>query len=151
VVGLRILDPGSRLPAPRLSGTTLAGRRFSLPDHLNGQVVLINVWASWCGPCREEMPLLARAAARRPNLLVVGIDERDSASAARSFAAAAGATYPSLSDPAGTLLNSLPLVPRTAVPSSLFIDSQGKVAAVVVGAVTRQQLDSVMAKLSRPA
>ncbi len=151
-IGLRVLDPANRLPAPDLSGTTLSGRRFTLADHLNGKVVLVNVWASWCGPCRQEMPLLARAAAtRRSNLLVVGIDERDREAAARSFAAAVGATYPSLFDPDGTLLNSLPLVPRTAVPSSLFIDSKGEVAAVVVGAVSRAQLDSVMAQLAKPA
>lgn len=151
-IGLSILDPAHRLPVPRLSGTTLSGRRFDLADHLDGRVVLLNVWASWCGPCRQEMPVLARAAStRRSSLLVVGIDERDQEGAARSFAAAAGATYPSLFDPDGGLLKVMPLVPKTAVPSSLFIDSHGRVAAVVIGAVSRTQLVSVMAKLSGPA
>lgn len=148
-VGLYVVPPGQRQAAPALSGTTLSGEWFDLADHLGGPIILVNVWASWCAPCRQEMPTLARAAmsGRRDGLLVVGIDERDEASSALAFSSSLGATYPSLVDSDSRLLTQLPMLPHNALPSSLLIDTHGMIAAIVVGPVTSLQLTSVLSRL----
>lgn len=131
--GLQMFPVGQRSAAPQLRGTTITGVPLDLAHEIGHGPVAVNVWASWCGPCRREMPLLGRAAG--VTLRVVGIDERDSSRSARAFAASRGATYPSLSDPDGKLLASLPMLPQTGVPSTLFLDRDGRVAARVVGPV----------------
>jgi len=147
-VGLYVVPVSQRQPAPHLSGTTLSGARFDLADHVGGPIILVNVWASWCAPCRQEMPTLAKAAAERGSgLLVVGVDERDRASSARAFSSSLGATYPSLVDSDSQLLAQLPMLPHNALPSSLFIDAKGKIAAVAIGPITSLQLTSVLSRL----
>lgn len=144
-----VIPSDQRQVAPDLSGTTLSGGRFDLVDHLRGHVTLVNVWASWCEPCRREMPTLVQAAAAKgAGLRVVGIDEHDNASSARSFSASVGATYPSLVDTDGRLLSLLPMLPQSAVPSSVFIDARGRVAARVIGPITAQQLAAVLRQLA---
>ncbi len=148
-VGLYVVPASQRQAAPNLSGTTLSGARFDLADHLGRQVILVNVWASWCAPCRQEMPTLAKAAdaGGGSGLLVVGVDEKDSPSSARAFSSSLGATYSSLVDTHSQLLAQLPMLPHDAVPSSLFIDAEGKVAAVAIGPITSVQLTSVLSRL----
>jgi thiol-disulfide isomerase/thioredoxin len=143
--GADVFPVGQRSVSPQLRGTTLAGEQLDLADVSGHGVVAVNVWASWCGPCRQEMPLLARAA--RTSISVVGIDERDHIGSARAFAASRGATYPSLSDPDGTLLARLPMLPQTGVPSTLFLDSRGRVAARVVGPVDNDVLRRIVRRL----
>ena len=135
---------GERSPAPQLRGTTLTGDDLDLADELGHGTVALNVWASWCGPCRGEMRTLARLSGR---VRVIGIDERDDREAARTFAASQGATYPSLSDADGTLLASLRMLPQNAVPSTLFLDGRGRVAARVVGPVDFDVLRRLLRRL----
>ena len=99
--------------------------------------MVLNVWASWCEPCRAESPDLARIArdTAAAGVRFVGVDEQDRPDPARSFAASAGTTYPHLVDADGTLLSSLRLVPSSGIPSTLVIDGAGHVAARVIGAV----------------
>ena len=147
-VGLTSYGPGSRQNAPALSGVTLNGPQFSLSSAL-GKVVVINVWASWCDPCRAESPALARAAqhfAGQP-VQFVGIDERDGNTQARAFVAATGIAYPNLVDGDGTLLGRLRVLPQAAVPSTLVLDRQGRVADRVIGAVTQTEIQSLVAAL----
>lgn len=147
-VGLTSYGAGSRQAAPALSGTTLDGSRFTLASTL-GKVVVINVWASWCTPCRAESPALARAAkhfAAQP-VQFLGIDERDGTAQARAFAAAVGVSYPSLVDSDGTLLGRLRVLPQAAVPSTLVLDRQGRIADRVIGAVTQTQIEGLVAAL----
>jgi len=135
-VGVTRFAEGERPSVPDLSGTTLDGSTFRLSS-LHGSVVVLNVWASWCEPCRDESPLLAKVATatRGAGVRFVGIDEQDRAESARAFAASAGADYPHLVDSAGSLLASLRIVPSSGIPSTLVLDRQGEVAARVIGPV----------------
>jgi thiol-disulfide isomerase/thioredoxin len=144
-VGTQVFEVGERTPAPSLSGTTITGAPFDLAEELGHGLVAVNVWASWCGPCREEMPVLAHAA--DGSLRVVGIDERDNSRSARAFASSRGARYPSLADPHGRLLALLRMLPQAGIPSTLFLDLHGRVAARVIGPVDRNVLGRILRRL----
>ena len=135
-VGVTLFPPDQRPSIPELSGTTLHGDPLTLSS-LRGHVIVLNVWASWCGPCRVESPVLASVARATEGVGVrfVGLDEKDGSDAALAFSAAAGTTYPHIVDSDGALLASLGLVPGSAIPSTLVIDASGRVAARVIGAV----------------
>jgi len=115
-------------------GETLEGDRFELADH-RGDVVVVNVWGSWCAPCRKEAPLLVAAADELPEgTVLVGIDIRDNADYARAFQRSYEVPYPSISDPGSqTLLRfPTPVNPRD-IPSTVVLDRQGRVAALIRG------------------
>jgi thiol-disulfide isomerase/thioredoxin len=135
-VGVTRYAEGARPTVPDLSGTTLDGSALTLSS-LRGSVVVLNVWASWCEPCRDESPLLAKVATatRSAGVRFVGIDEQDRTEAARAFAATAGADYPHIVDSSGSLLASLRIVPSSGIPSTLVLDRRGAVAARVIGPV----------------
>lgn len=126
-------DLGRRL-AP-----TLAGPRVSLAD-LRGRPVVLNVWASWCAPCRQEAPILERgwrADGRPTGTLFVGLDQQDAPTDARAFLHTFGIDYLNLHD-AG---NDVPLrYGATGVPETFFISARGRVVDHVVGVITRGQL-----------
>jgi thiol-disulfide isomerase/thioredoxin len=146
---VHVIPAALRQEVPELSGTTLSGEPFALRDDLGRAVVVINVWASWCAPCRQEMPMLARAYEEQANrLVVVGIDERDRGSSARALSSSVGATYPSLVDTDSRLLLKLPMLPHNAIPSSLFIDGAGRVAAWVAGPLSSSELTSVVSRVA---
>lgn len=144
--GLKIFPPGERGPAPALDGTTLEGDRFSLSDW-SGKIVVINVWGSWCGPCRAETPDLVRLAREYAGRGVrfVGINTRDNPAAARSFARKFQVPYPSVQDDNGrVLLGFRHVIPTAVVPSSVIVDRQGDVGARVIGPVTYSTLKGLL-------
>jgi len=149
-LGLATYAPDQRVALPAISGPTLAGPTLDLHS-LRGSVVVLNVWASWCTECRAESPALAKLASdpRLSAVRFVGIDEQDKAEAARSFASAVGTTYPHLMDPDGSLLARVPLVPSSAIPSTVVIDQDGRVAARVIGAVDVAQLRTELLSLQQ--
>lgn len=131
---------GVGVPAPALAGTTLDGDRLDLAE-LRGSVVVVNVWASWCGPCRDELPVLVAAAERwsEDGLHVVGIDTRDRDSAARELLRAAGAEgMPSVTDPDGRLALSWGAL---GVPETFVVGRDGVVQARLVGPVSEGWLE----------
>ncbi len=140
-----IIDSAQRQPALELSGETLSGQRWSLVDQ-RGYVVVLNVWASWCAPCRAEAPILSEVARRRApdGVRFVGINIRDNDAAARAFEARYGITYPSLVDPNGQLLLQLRDVPPSVMPSTLVVDSQGRIAGRIIGVVTFATLNQII-------
>lgn len=149
--GLTLYPVGDRDPAPSLEGRTLDDTTFDLDD-LDGQVVVINVWGSWCGPCRAETPGLVRVANATADQGVqfVGIDTRDSLPSANAFVRNYDVPYPSVFDPAGKAL--LPfgsVIPSAAIPSSLIVDRDGDVAARVIGAVDEATLAGLLDDLIR--
>jgi thiol-disulfide isomerase/thioredoxin len=149
VVGLTTYAVSDRHPAPALAGKTFDGSPLSLDDLGRGKVVLLNVWASWCGPCREESPMLgASAKVYAPQGVVfVGIDEQDTASAGRAFATSAGMTYPTFVDPDGALLSKLKMLPQMGIPSTLILDKHGRIAARVIGPTNAAELKQVLGGL----
>lgn len=118
--------------ATLLDGTTLSS------SSLRGTVTVMNVWGSWCGPCRAEAPDLVDAAERLGDRAqFYGINVRDSPDAARAFERAFGIPYPSIhpDDSARTILAFGGVLTAAAVPSTVVIDADGAVAARVVGQV----------------
>jgi cytochrome c biogenesis protein CcmG, thiol:disulfide interchange protein DsbE len=113
----------------------------------SGRPQVVNVWASWCGPCRAELPVLQTAhekAGRR--VLFVGVDVRDSPSSALKFLAAHGATYPQVFDKRGQF----PRAMRFAgVPDTLVLDAHGKVVDRITGVLTEKRLARDLAEALR--
>jgi peroxiredoxin len=138
--GTTIFPVSQRRPAPALTGSTLDGHRLALAELTGSGVVVINVWASWCTSCTEESAALAAVAADRRAVRFLGIDELDPPAKARTFLASVGTTYPQLADPEGTVLRALTLLPQSAIPSTLLVDSRGRMAARVIGPVTEKEL-----------
>lgn len=129
-----------------LSGGTLTDDELDLAD-LRGDVVVINVWGSWCGPCRVEAPVLARVSEqyRDRGVSFVGVNVKDNRAAAVAFEEEFGITYPSIEDTDGRAVLALSqYVPASAVPVTLVLDRGGRVAARVLGAVREATLTALL-------
>lgn len=147
----KVLDPAARRDAPVLAGDDLDGEPVGLAG-FRGQVVVVNVWGSWCGPCRAEAQDLARLSRETPaeEVRFLGINTRDpDRTAARSFVREHGLGFPSLHDPSGELLLRFPpeLLNPQAIPSTLVIDRRGRIAVAIGGAVTDEQLRPLLARV----
>jgi len=127
-----------RKPLAPLSGENLEkpGTEIQVSDFAN-KVVVLNLWGQWCGPCRSESPDLVQAYNQTKSLGVefLGLDERDERSAALDFVRNNQIGYPSIYDPAGRSMLALNGFPRSAVPSTIILDRQHRVAAVYIGKV----------------
>ncbi|WP_019200936.1 TlpA disulfide reductase family protein [Tsukamurella sp. 1534] len=139
-------EPGKRSTVGTLTGRSVAdaNTRISLSDFA-GKVVVINVWGSWCAPCRIESPDLERAyvATKDKGVQFLGINVRETAGddAARDFIASQGLTYPSIYDPPGrTLLAIGEQYPTTVVPMTFVLDRQHRVAATYLTTVAEKEL-----------
>lgn len=136
-----------RKPLPRVSGRLLDGGTFDSDDYA-GRVVVYNVWGSWCPPCREEAPHLQRVwqEMKSRGVQFVGIDVKDNDAAARAFEREYGVTYPSINgeDSTTALLAFSGTLPANAIPSTVIVDQQGRVAARVVGKTTYATLRTLV-------
>lgn len=139
-----VVPEAEREPAPDLTLSVLAagdgvgpvGTEVSLSE-LRGRTVVLNVWASWCGPCEAEAPVLERVArgyrAEGPDVLVLGLDIQDLRGDALEFIDELGLTYPSLRDAGDGADRALR---TTGVPETFLIDAEGRIAMRHVGPVT---------------
>lgn len=120
-------------PAPALEGVALDGSTVSLAA-LRGRPVIINFWASWCGPCRAEFPMFRAALTAHANdgLAIIGVVFKDDAGPARAFASEAQASWPSLPDATGVAARAYRVV---APPQTFFVDRSGIVRRIQVGQV----------------
>lgn len=143
--GYSIVPVDRRKPAPAIEGPTLDGKELSLTD-FTGKVVVVNVWGSWCSPCRHEAPALVEAAKRTAGKAqFVGLNTRDvNTTQGQAFVRSFGITYPNLHDPDGALLLKFKVLPAKAIPSTLVIDAEGRIAARILGEATASTLVGVV-------
>jgi cytochrome c biogenesis protein CcmG/thiol:disulfide interchange protein DsbE len=136
--GVALGEAAPASPLPRLEG----GGDGSLAEY-HGRWVLVNFWASWCVPCRQEAPVLEQFQHREggPRFTVLGIDSRDLSGDGRDFVQRYGLSYPQLRDGDGATSHDFG---TTGVPENFLIDPRGKVRLLLRGPVTSQYLrDSV--------
>ncbi|MEU0470694.1 TlpA disulfide reductase family protein [Amycolatopsis sp. NPDC006131] len=144
--------PETRGKIPELSGEDLLelGKQIRLSDYAS-KVVVLNIWGSWCGPCRAEMPHLQRVydQTKDTGVQFIGIDVRDEQrSAPQDFVRDRGVTYPSIYDPAGRSLLALKGYPRSVVPSTIVLDRQHRVAAIFLTALLDTDLLPVVQRIA---
>jgi len=137
---------GSAAPAFVLADVD--GNPLRLGD-LRGRPVIVNFWASWCGPCVAEFPVLAKAAQahKAEGLAVVGIVYRDRSEAARGFMRRMGATWPTAMDPADTVAGQFGVI---GPPETFFIDRSGVIVGRQIGEISaadmQRGLDQILGK-----
>ena len=139
------LAVGEPLPASELPA--LEGSASGSIDDYRGRWVLVNVWASWCDPCRDEAPDLQRfyEQHRGDGFVVLGVDTQDASEPALEFADEYGLTYPQLHDGSGDYAENE--LNTTGVPENFLVDPQGEVAFVQRGPVDAEILDQQVAPL----
>jgi thiol-disulfide isomerase/thioredoxin len=137
------IEPKDRKIGPTFSGTTLDGENFELP---HGGIVVVNVWASWCAPCRAEAPTLAALANKYKGVVFVGVLTRDSEVAAKAFQNRFNLPYPTLVDDS-VLLGFRDTLSANAIPSTILMDPKGRVAARISGEITVASLSELIEKL----
>lgn len=140
-----------RQELPNVSGEDLMndGQQLSL-DRFRGKVIVLNLWGQWCPPCRAEASELQKIQVDNAakGVQVVGLDVRDSSKdAPRDFVKDRGLTYPSIYDEPGRSLLPLTGYPRNAVPSTIVIDKQHRVAAVFLRQLLASDLQPVVDRL----
>jgi peroxiredoxin len=143
---ITVLEPADREPLPTIGGETLEGEELST-EQFEGQVLVLNVWGSWCAPCRVEAAALEQAATDLADegVQFVGIDIRDSLTSAQQFQEEQGVTYPSIFDPDSSTLLQVPssLYP-VATPTTYVVDHEGKVAVRILDKTTAPTLTGLV-------
>jgi len=138
------INPEKRVEAPALSGMTLSGTNYT---YSVGKVAVVNVWASWCSPCRAEAPTLVALANKYSDVAFIGILTRDNPATAEAFQRHFSLPYPTLIDDS-LLIGFKGSLPANAIPSTVLIDKAGRVAARISGAVTVASLSDLIERVS---
>lgn len=138
-------DPSDREDAAGFSIPALLSDGDVSLEQFSGNPVVLNFWASWCTPCRKEMPVLQEFAAESPNVAVVGVAVNDSESDSRQFAEQRDIEFPLAVDGDGSVSADYGV---TGLPVTVVIDGDGKVATTWFGEITREELDLFAEQLS---
>ncbi|HVD81983.1 MAG TPA: TlpA disulfide reductase family protein [Propionibacteriaceae bacterium] len=134
------VPPDQRTELPTISGPALGSNQTISTQNFRGKVVVINVWGSWCPPCRKEAPDLQGASVQTKDIAqFVGITSKDYDPApAEAFVRSFEITYPSIYDPTGKVLLAFAgELPPSAIPSTMIIDRQGRLAVRVLSEVSK--------------
>ena len=138
------IKDSNRIAAPKLSGMTLTGKNYT---YNIGQVAVVNVWASWCAPCRAEAPTLGALSEKYSDVAFIGILTRDNPVNAEAFTRRFALPYPTLIDDS-VLIGFRKSLPANAIPSTVVIDKKGNVAARISGEVTVASLSELIEKVN---
>jgi len=141
---ITFISAADRAMAPKLSGDTLYGTKF---DFAGNKIAVVNVWASWCSPCRAEIPTLNSLSEKYADVQFMGILTRDNLANAEVFARQLAVPYPNFIDDS-LLLGFRNTLPANAIPTTVVIDKQGRVAARISGPVTVGGLSDLIERLT---
>jgi len=139
-----MIKPSDRIEAPALAGMTLSGTNYS---YAPGRVTVVNVWASWCAPCRAEIPTLIALSKKYSETTFIGILTRDNPPTAEAFQRRFEIPYPTLIDDS-ILIGFKGSLPANAIPTTVVIDRNGRVAGRISGAVTVASLSKLIESVS---
>jgi thiol-disulfide isomerase/thioredoxin len=142
-----VIPPDERASAPEFGGELLERRGRFESSQLSGQVAVLNFWGSWCAPCRVETPAFSEVAedlaAGGVQFLGINVKETDP-QFARAFTDRFDISFPSLYDPRGEVALAFRDYPANAIPSTIVLDPEGRVAAVYTGEVSEEDLRRVL-------
>ncbi|MDP9328895.1 MAG: TlpA family protein disulfide reductase [Actinomycetota bacterium] len=132
-------------PLPGLTGSTVGGGPLDATDY-SGQVLVVNFWATWCGPCREEQPALQQVWRdyQGRGVQFVGVNYRDDAAAAGAWIDEFGVTYPSIQDRSGGWADDFGFL---GLPDTYVADAGGTIRYLITGPTTSEQLSGVLDEL----
>jgi len=130
--------------APTITGLTLSGTNYT---YTKDKVAVVNVWASWCAPCRAEAPALASLAIKYPDVAFIGILTRDNPANAEAFARRFKLPYPTIIDDS-ILIGFKGSLPANAIPTTVILDKNGLVAARISGVITVASLTQLIERVS---
>lgn len=140
------IAPADRKTAPIISGKDLEGNPISTADWA-GKTVVINLWGSWCPPCRKESPALdaVARAMKSKGVEFIGIAVREDAATTLAFDRKHDISYPSISDTSGAqVLGFAKSLPSAAIPTTWIVDAKGRVAARIIDVVTESTLTGLI-------
>jgi cytochrome c biogenesis protein CcmG, thiol:disulfide interchange protein DsbE len=140
-----VIPSTANYPAPGITLTDLKGKTVSLSD-FSGQVILVNNWATWCPPCKAEMPALQAYYSKhaRDGFIILGIESGESAEEVGKFVKAYKLTFPILLDPGGTALD---IFNNYNLPSSYVIDRNGIIRLKWTGPISQAMLEKYVTPL----
>ena len=140
---ITFIEANKRVNAPTITGPTLSGSNYT---YSKDRVAVVNVWASWCSPCRAEAPTLAALANKYEDVAFIGILTRDNPATAEAFARRFELPYPTIIDDS-ILIGFKGSLSANAIPTTVILDNSGKVAARISGVVTVASLSELIERV----
>ena len=144
-VNLTEIAIADRQSPVEITGTTLEGNQLSTADYQG--VVVVNAWASWCAPCRDEWPVLVSVADAYPAVDFLGLNEADDLAAANQFVSEMGGNWKHLQDRDNSIALKTGVIEGNFLPGTIVLDNQHRIAAKFVGPVTESDLQRIVDQL----